>query len=259
MVNISKELLYKRRQIQSDFKSRKYIFDVGNFYEDDETTKMRCICPNGHLFMISWRQWQLGYKCPRCYLNEKVKEEDLMEELLDIFIKDKRTEDNLIKNIPLIKLTIEFIREQFAIERYRLLTESFTTKLPPSIQYLYNRSLFIKPFEMKMLIGKEQQELEYICPRGHKNTISWEDWDRGIRCPSCYLSELSSYKKYGFINVTLEEYNRNLEDKIYKDVLKREGIEYKSFYPVKTEEELKLEFNEAYYTEFDFNTFYANE
>ena len=63
-MKISKELLHKRRQIQRDFNRRKYIFDVENYYENGEDIELKCICPNGHLFMISWRQWQQGYRCP---------------------------------------------------------------------------------------------------------------------------------------------------------------------------------------------------
>ena len=28
--------------------------------------------------------------------------------------------------------------------------------------------------------------LDYICPFGHKNRISWVGWNNGNRCPSCY-------------------------------------------------------------------------
>ena len=30
-----------------------------------------------------------------------------------------------------------------------------------------------------------RQKLDYICPNGHKHSVSWSDWNNGIRCPYC--------------------------------------------------------------------------
>jgi uncharacterized CHY-type Zn-finger protein len=56
------------------------------------------------------------------------------------------------------KLNIEFIRAEFAKEGYELLTE------------IYENA---------------HQKLDYICPKGHKHSITWNDWQQGKRCPYC--------------------------------------------------------------------------
>lgn len=56
------------------------------------------------------------------------------------------------------KPTIEFIRSEFAKGGYILLTK----------EYINNR-----------------QKLEYVCPKGHKHSIGWDNWQQGYRCPYC--------------------------------------------------------------------------
>ena len=56
------------------------------------------------------------------------------------------------------KLTIGYVRQKFEKEGYQLLTT----------KYINNR-----------------QRLEYICPKGHRNTIVWNSWQQGDRCAEC--------------------------------------------------------------------------
>lgn len=56
------------------------------------------------------------------------------------------------------KLTVSFIREEFEKEGYILLTEEYINS---------------------------KVSLEYICPKGHRWSISWNNWQRGYRCPRC--------------------------------------------------------------------------
>jgi len=56
------------------------------------------------------------------------------------------------------RLTIEFVSKSFMSEGYKLL------------------STFYK---------NSKQKLDYICPKGHKNSMSWNSWSNGSRCPTC--------------------------------------------------------------------------
>ena len=51
---------------------------------------------------------------------------------------------------------IEFIKAEFEKEDYKLLTKEYINS---------------------------KQKLDYICPRGHRHSISWTNWQRGQRCP----------------------------------------------------------------------------
>jgi hypothetical protein len=62
------------------------------------------------------------------------------------------------KNLAMKKLTIEYIKEQFAKEDYKLLTTEYKNN---------------------------KQKLNYICSKGHKHNISWSNWYKGRRCPYC--------------------------------------------------------------------------
>jgi hypothetical protein len=85
------------------------------------------------------------------------------------------------------KLTIEFIRTEFAKERYKLLTT----------EYKNNR-----------------QKLSCICPRGHKYSTSWDNWNQGSRCP-CQSNHMkptikfirSEFEKEGYKLLTTEYRN----------------------------------------------------
>lgn len=58
------------------------------------------------------------------------------------------------------KLTYEFVKESFEAEGYTLLSK----------EYVNNAS-----------------KLEYICPNGHKHSMTWASWQRGCRCGKCAL------------------------------------------------------------------------
>lgn len=60
--------------------------------------------------------------------------------------------------MPKKKLSIKFIRKQFKLEKYILLTKNYENN---------------------------KQKLKYICPNGHEHIISWHEWYNGNRCPYC--------------------------------------------------------------------------
>jgi len=77
------------------------------------------------------------------------------------------------------KLTIEFVRKQFDKDGYTLLTK----------KYINNR-----------------QNLDYICPENHIETITWGNFGRGRRCSEC-----SGNKK-----LTIEFIKKQFEKEGYK-------------------------------------------
>ena len=55
-------------------------------------------------------------------------------------------------------ITIEFIKENFECAGYSCLSEEYINA---------------------------QSKLEYVCPNGHTESISWGNWQQGYRCPIC--------------------------------------------------------------------------
>lgn len=87
------------------------------------------------------------------------------------------------------KLNIEFIRTEFVKEGYILLTTVYENA---------------------------QQKLEYICPRGHKHSVTWSNWSskNKRRCPYCVGKNKltiehikSEFAKEGYILLTTEYEN----------------------------------------------------
>jgi 5-methylcytosine-specific restriction endonuclease McrA len=87
------------------------------------------------------------------------------------------------------KMMVTFIREQFKKEKYVLLTEKYINA---------------------------HQKLEYICPRGHNWSITWDKWQQGKRCKRCrYENNKGSNNP---------NYNPNLTDE--ERVSKRDYLKY---------------------------------
>ena len=85
------------------------------------------------------------------------------------------------------KLTIEYIKEQFAKEGYELLSKNY--------EGCHNK-------------------LKYFCPNKHKHQIAWNEWKKGQKCPYCAgQGKLtigfirSEFKKERYILLTTEYEN----------------------------------------------------
>jgi hypothetical protein len=180
-------------------------------------TKLEYKCSRGHCGSIRWGNWTQGQRCPHCVSNN-------------------------------IKLTIEFIRFEFAKENYKLLTTEYKNahqkleyicseghmgsicwsswqqgiRCPHRSKYgnrytiEYIKSEFAKE-GYELLTTKyinNRQKLDYICPKGHKGGIRWNDWKNGHRCPYCTGNNKptiefirSEFAKENYISLSIEYKN----------------------------------------------------
>ncbi|KKL96777.1 hypothetical protein LCGC14_1841070 [marine sediment metagenome] len=67
------------------------------------------------------------------------------------------------------KLTYGFIKLQIEKENYQLVADEYKGNI---------------------------QKLKYICPKGHKHSISWNKWLQGRRCPFCKGNSIGSNIKH---------------------------------------------------------------
>jgi len=146
------------------------------------------------------------------------------------------------------KITIEFVRLEFKKEKYRLLTTEYINS-KQKLEYIclrghrgtitwnsWNRGYrcaecggtkrkditFIREeFEKEGYIllstryeGTKKSKLSYICPKGHKNSITWSKWQTGHRCSDCGGSKKKDmtfvrlgFKKEGYQLLTVEYIN----------------------------------------------------
>ena len=137
------------------------------------------------------------------------------------------------------KHTIEFVRESFEKEGYRLLSKEYLNN-KNKVEYLcpegHQHSIAFDPWQRgqrcfycfgnikktiqeirgafkregyKLLTTKyknaHETNLKYICPKGHKSHIKWMDWSVGSRCLRCGM-EKSAEKRRLDINDIKESF-----------------------------------------------------
>ena len=169
--------------IRSEFAKEGYILLTDKYI--NTKSKLDYICPKGHKHSICWANWQQGQRCYYCKHNvptiEFIKKQFEKEnyKLLTVEYKNCYQKLDYIclnghkhsicwndwKNgnrCPYCagqgKPTIEFIKSEFAKEGYRLLTTEYKNA---------------------------HRKLSYICSKWHKHNTSWNNWQRGKRCPYC--------------------------------------------------------------------------
>ena len=148
--------------------------------------KLDYICSEGHRYSITWSDWNSGNRCPYCaglkkktisFIKSEFEKDGytlLTTEYINAFQKLEYTCPEGHKHViswdrwnsgnrcPYCygnkKLTISFIHAEFEKEGYELLTKKYTGN---------------------------RQKLDYICPEGHKHSISWTNWQIGYRCYYC--------------------------------------------------------------------------
>ena len=192
-------------------------------------TKLEYRCNKGHRHSINWAMWNSGDRCPYC--SKKIKltldeirssfESDGYTLISDEYKNNKQKLNFICPNGSKhsirwndwqqghrcicslcdnrIKVTISEIRSEFEKEGYTLLSGSY-----------------------KNIITK----LNYVCPNGHKHSISWHDWQQGHRCP-CYVCQIEKYTKIAIAisgpghpnwqgGKSFEQYCEAWKDKEYK-------------------------------------------
>ena len=194
----------------------KYDYELLTKIYINNSQKLEYICPKGHRHSISWSNWQKSVRCPICVGKAKLTIEFVKESfekydyelLTKKYINNKQKLDYICpkghrhsmtwndwqKGVRCptcagnIKLTIEFVQDSFKNAIYELLTKKYINAY---------------------------QKLEYLCSNGHKHSITWNDWQQGTRCPTCFINSM----KNGIESVrkSFEKYNYKLLTKMYID------------------------------------------
>ena len=179
---MSKRLTYKF--VKESFEKEGYTLLSKEYRNNSQ--KLEYVCSEGHHHKVSWGDWKRGNRCYYCHGNIKPTIEFIRSEfekegftlLTNKYINNRKKLDYICPNGHIhnttwkgwyignrcpycsgkIKKTIEFLKSEFEKERYTLLTTEYVNAF---------------------------QKLDYICPIGHKYSISWGNWNFGYRCPEC--------------------------------------------------------------------------
>lgn len=152
--------------VREQFEKEGYILLTKKYINSNQ--KLEYICPKKHKHNISWVDWYTGRRCPYCAKRQPI--------------------------------NINFVRLEFAKEKYILLTKHYINS---------------------------NQRLEYICSRGHKHSIRWNDWQQGCRCAICKVINMSGDKHHAWSGgSSYEPYCSIWLDKSFKKlVLERDNYQ----------------------------------
>ena len=210
--------------IKKEFKKENYVLLTKKYRNANQ--KLDYICSKGHKYCVSWNVWQRGHRCPYCvgvgkptieFIKSKFEKEGY-KLLTNEYVNSKQKLNYICPkghyhNISwsnwqqgkrcyycfgTAPLTIDFIKNEFEKENYKLLTKTYKNA---------------------------KQKLRYICPNNHKHEITWSDWQSGKRCGIC-----KKFRGYGAQHgcwkggISCEPYCDVWLDKKYKQSIKdRDG------------------------------------
>lgn len=186
------------------------------------TIKFDCVCSNGHEYRTNLNRWLSGKRCKKCSVYaslgiEKVRSSLLKEGyiLLETQYANANTPMQCVCNnghriiiywsnwyrgirCPCCagnnRNNIDDIKDEFTKDNYTLL----------STRYKNNNT-----------------KLNYICPLGHRHSISYANWSKGRRCPICALINHSGENHYNWKGgISCEPYCDAWKDKEYKNSIK---------------------------------------
>lgn len=159
--------------------------------------KLSCVCPAGHVVAISWCNWKNGKRCAQCYNNRR--STPLRLDMADITKSFEDTGYKLItKEYRNAHQKLYYICPNGHTHYTRWNSWGSGHRCPtcagqskPQLNDI--RLAFDK--EGYTLLSEEyvnsSRKLEYVCPEGHKHSITWPHWNLSKhRCPVCRSANL---------------------------------------------------------------------
>lgn len=197
--------------IKEQFEKENYILLSTTYVNSRE--KINFICSNGHQNTICWDSWRSGCRCSICsknvfqysfdYIKQKFKDENYTL-LSNCYINANTKLKYICPNghehsvnwnswkkgnrcvycTGNIKHTYEYVKQSFTVENYTLLSTKYNNL---------------------------SSKLYYRCPNNHVHYTTFNNWNKGRRCPTCYKNnnkeQNSSYWKGGITKKNLALYD----------------------------------------------------
>jgi hypothetical protein len=148
--------------------------------------KIQCLCPNNHKISISFNKFSFGKRCGMCsktkkltfdYVNQYFKNNNCI--LLDNeYINSNKKLNYICKNRHKTSTLFNDFKSG-----HRCLQCSGSEKL--TFEYV---SQFFKNNNYKLLESEyknNMEKMEFICNNNHKSSITFNNFQRGVRCGKC--------------------------------------------------------------------------
>jgi DNA-directed RNA polymerase subunit RPC12/RpoP len=221
---MSKKLTYEF--VKQSFESEGYILLSEKYV--NAHSKLDYVCPKGHKHSIDWDKWYQGVRCAYC-----------SKRIIPIFETMKRSFSEA--GFILISEHCNSSTEKL----YYICTNGHNHSVSwndwnredrrgcPYCSKKAKPSLYRikKAFENSgyTLISDSysncSDKLNYICDNGHERSMSWNNWRKGHRCPTCAIIKYTGSGSSSWLGgISYEPYCPIWKDKEYKkDIRLRDG------------------------------------
>jgi len=169
------------RKIKKAFASEGYTIVTTAYVNSGQ--HLQVICPKGHTSQtLSWDSWKGGHRCKICAGNQRT-------DIKDIKLKFEKEGYQLLTTTYIPKEKLEYIcpnghRHNIDYPLWNTGSRCPTCK-GITIEEVKN-SFESAGYILKTTIYKNSKRLlEGICPAGHKISVTWTAWGRGVRCSKC--------------------------------------------------------------------------
>ena len=181
------------KKLTLDFIKSEFVKEGYSVLSDTYTnsaTPIHYLCPKGHTYKVSWNKWKQGRRCPYCSDNGRVRIVDINSIrramakegytlLTDTYINSYTKLDYICPNGHKYSTSWDAWKSK-GIRCGKCSGNSKKTLNEISIAFLNEKYTLLSTNYINA-----KQQLNYICPKKHKGSMTWSSWKSGIRCPVC--------------------------------------------------------------------------
>jgi hypothetical protein len=199
----------------------------------DNLTRMDCLCPEGHQIKMDWASFKNGVRCNECAKvkrgktrkqNTAIKAHAAFE-AEEYQLLDEYTDAHTLMRFICPKGHRHEISWTNFDSGYRC---AYCANAAPVTQARVQQSFETEGYQLLDKYKTKKKRLRFICPVGHKYSISWDNWNAGHRCAICtervvtrkYVKDAFGAEGY----TLLTQYNKNNTEKL--DFICSEGHEH---------------------------------
>ena len=206
-------------------------------------SKLKFMCPEGHIFWMTWNNFQRGQRCAECYRLSLCLDINYIKEQTSILaLGYKLISTKYINNNVKMKFICNkdhtFKMRQAHFQQGRRCPECYRLSQCLGIKDLQEQITIIAS-SYKLLSTKyvnNNTKMEFMCDKGHTFWMRWGDFQFGQRCPECYYEskwrsytpeELAELHNYRAVIIKLSEQKyKGYYYKINPNRLKRSRYDY---------------------------------
>jgi len=166
-------------------------------------TKLKFMCPKGHVFLMTWSCFQQGQRCSKGSCGKRITIEHIRKYAKSFgykLLSTKYVNNNTKMEFMCPEGHVFWMRWSCFLQGRRCSKSSCRKRI--TIEHIRK---YAKSFGYTLLSTKyvnTSTKLKFMCPKGHKFRMRWSCFLQGRRCPECWkrnytpeeLTELYNYR-----------------------------------------------------------------